>query len=192
MSNASKNKGDRAEREAVRVLALLAPDLLIATPRRKLGAGRQDDIGDLDVLIDAAVQVKNFADLGAAIRQAATGAAAQARRANLPFHLGMAPVRHARAGSVRWIASCLEWPDLGVQHDEVARFGTPSAAVAHLRNERLGVPRLRRIAVIERSGSDAIVVAPLEAWLDAYRDAHITTQLLPAPNGRGFAAQPNR
>ena len=46
MANAAKRRGDSAEREAAALLSLL-----LARPiRRKLGAGRQDDQGDLDGL----------------------------------------------------------------------------------------------------------------------------------------------
>jgi hypothetical protein len=46
MANSSKSRGDRAERElAERLSALLGLRI-----RRKLGAGRADDTGDLDGL----------------------------------------------------------------------------------------------------------------------------------------------
>lgn len=48
MTSSSKRKGDSAERE---VGALLS-DQLGVTVRRKLGAGRMDDEGDLDGLAD--------------------------------------------------------------------------------------------------------------------------------------------
>jgi hypothetical protein len=44
MGNPSKRKGDQAEREAASLLS----DLLGTVVRRKLGAGRLDDCGDLD------------------------------------------------------------------------------------------------------------------------------------------------
>jgi len=169
MVNSSKNKGDRGELEAVRVCLALAPDLLVPRAMRMLGAGRREDVGDLKLLPDAAVQVKNCADLSAALRQAAVGAQRQARHGQMDFALGLAPVPRARATSVRWLAACLFWPDDTLAHDEIARFGNPGAAVAHLRNENLGVPRDRRIAIVERRGTDTIVVAPIEAWFAAYR-----------------------
>ena len=64
MTNPQKAKGDAAERE---VAALLA-DLLGLPVRRKLGAGRQDDQGDLDGIPDTVVQVVNRRDLWAALR----------------------------------------------------------------------------------------------------------------------------
>lgn len=63
MANPAKQKGDGAERE----LAGLLTDLLGVPVRRKLGAGRTDDTGDLDGL-DLTVQVKNYRDVGRAIR----------------------------------------------------------------------------------------------------------------------------
>jgi len=169
VANSSKNKGDRGEREAVRVCVSLVPDLVVPDAMRMLGAGRREDIGDLKVFPDTAVQVKNCADVGAALRQAAVGAQRQARHGRMDFALGMAPIPRARAGSVRWLASCLFWPDDTLAHDEIARFGSPGEAVAHLRNEKLGVPRDRRVAIVERHGTDTIVVAPIEAWFAAYR-----------------------
>ena len=53
MANAQKGRGDRAEREAAELLSLL-----LGLPiRRKLGAGRLDDQGDLDGLSGFALQV---------------------------------------------------------------------------------------------------------------------------------------
>lgn len=66
MTGAAKVKGDRAEREA----AALIHDLTGWKTRRKLGAGRADDQGDID--IDGqpiVVQVANWADALRAIRQ---------------------------------------------------------------------------------------------------------------------------
>lgn len=64
MPNPQKAKGDRAELE----VAALLSDLLGFTVRRKLGAGRKDDTGDLDGIPDTVVQVVNYRDLWAAMR----------------------------------------------------------------------------------------------------------------------------
>ena len=64
MSNPQKAKGDAAERE----VAALLSDLLGFTVRRKLGAGRKDDTGDLDGIPDTVVQVVNRRDLWVAMR----------------------------------------------------------------------------------------------------------------------------
>ena len=65
MANPQKRKGDNAERE----LAKLLSDLLGFTVRRKLGAGRADDTGDLHGLPDCTAQAKNYADILRAINQ---------------------------------------------------------------------------------------------------------------------------
>lgn len=64
MSNPQKRKGDAAEREAAEVLA----QLLGKPIRRKLGAGRQDDTGDLDGVPDHIIQVASWKDTAAAAR----------------------------------------------------------------------------------------------------------------------------
>jgi len=53
VTGSSKRKGDLAEREA----ATIIHDLLGVPARRKLGAGRLDDEGDLDGIPDTTVQV---------------------------------------------------------------------------------------------------------------------------------------
>ena len=66
MTNPQKAKGDQGEREiAAHINALTGWPV-----RRKLGAGRQDDAGDLDGIPDCTVQVKNFRDVLRAIREA--------------------------------------------------------------------------------------------------------------------------
>lgn len=53
VTGSAKRKGDSAEREA----AALLFDLLGVSVRRKLGAGRLDDCGDIDGVPDTVVQV---------------------------------------------------------------------------------------------------------------------------------------
>jgi len=66
VSNPHKSKGDAAEREIAAHL-----NALTGWPvRRKLGAGRADDTGDLDGIPDCTAQVKNFADIGRGVREA--------------------------------------------------------------------------------------------------------------------------
>ena len=64
MAHPWKTKGDRAERE---IAALLAEHLGIDV-RRKLGAGRHDDTGDLHGIPDTTCEVKNYRDVTVAIR----------------------------------------------------------------------------------------------------------------------------
>ena len=66
MTNPQKAKGDRAELEVSRIVA----DLTGWNVRRKLGAGRSDDTGDIDGVPDTTIQVKNFADITRALREA--------------------------------------------------------------------------------------------------------------------------
>lgn len=65
MAHPSKRKGDRAELE---VQALLRDHLGVGA-RRKLGAGRKDDMGDIDGLPDTVVQVANYANVTTAVRE---------------------------------------------------------------------------------------------------------------------------
>ncbi len=81
MSNPSKAKGDRAELE---VQALLH-DLLGVPARRKLGAGRKDDTGDIDGLPDTVVSVGNIARLSEAIRDKPLQCEVQQQRAGATF-----------------------------------------------------------------------------------------------------------
>ena len=81
MSNPAKAKGDRAELE---VQALLR-DLLGVPARRMLGAGRLDDVGDIDGVPDCTIQVANYADLNRALREKIAECPAQQERAGTTF-----------------------------------------------------------------------------------------------------------
>jgi Holliday junction resolvase len=65
MANRNKTKGDRAER----ALATLLTETLGKPMRRMLGAGRKDDIGDIDGIDDTAIQVKHWTNITAAITE---------------------------------------------------------------------------------------------------------------------------
>jgi hypothetical protein len=77
MTNPQKRKGDAAERE----LAQQLEALLGFKVRRKLGAGRQDDIGDIDGLPNCTAQAKNYADILRAIREGLTATETQRQNA---------------------------------------------------------------------------------------------------------------
>lgn len=62
MSNPQKRRGDAAEREA----AQLITDLLNLPARRALGAGRQDDIGDIHGIPGHTIQVASWKDVSRA------------------------------------------------------------------------------------------------------------------------------
>lgn len=66
MTGAAKRKGDRAEREAADLLS----ELLGVPVRRKLGAGRSDDTGDLDGVPGHVIQVADWKNtIGAVINK---------------------------------------------------------------------------------------------------------------------------
>ncbi len=95
MTSPSKAKGDRAEREIAAILA----DQLGINIRRKLGAGRTDDEGDLDGLANVTVEVKSYKDVGRAVRDGLDDVQREQLNAGTPF--GVAFIR--RPGG-RWIA----------------------------------------------------------------------------------------
>jgi hypothetical protein len=95
VTNPQKQKGDAAELE----IAGIVSDLLGFRVRRKLGAGRTDDTGDLDGIPDTTVQVKNWANTTAAINAAMNELPIQ--QANAGTTHGVAFIR--RPGG-RWIA----------------------------------------------------------------------------------------
>ena len=81
MTNTAKRRGDEAERQAAAVLS----DLLGFPVRRKLGAGRRDDVGDLDGLPETVVQVAAWADVLRAVREKPIDAERQRARAGSTF-----------------------------------------------------------------------------------------------------------
>lgn len=81
MVNAAKRKGDRAELEVAHLLA----DLLGLPVRRKLGAGRRDDTGDLDGIPDTVIQVAHYTDLARALREKVDACRDQQARAGATF-----------------------------------------------------------------------------------------------------------
>ena len=105
MANAAKRRGDSAEREAAALLALL-----LARPiRRKLGAGRQDDQGDLDGLPGFALQVANWSDVARSAREKPLGAERQRLCGGLPH---AASLIRFRGGSWRVVLTPEQWARL--------------------------------------------------------------------------------
>ena len=102
MSNSQKAKGDRAELEAAELLT----DLLGTTVRRKLGAGRQDDTGDLDGVPDHIVQVANWADTAAAARVKPREAEDQRENAGAEY---AATLVRFRGGNWRVVLTPEQW-----------------------------------------------------------------------------------
>lgn len=174
MANRSKDKGDRAEREALAWLKEHAGHLCdVPKPDRKKSAGIPEDIGDMHFISGVAIQVKAWAPsrMGQAVREAAVGAAAQALNSGITEGVGMSLVHGARAGSVRWIASSM--PQAWIGPDPVMTFGTISAAMKWLRDDKgpagyLVYPRLDRVCLLQADGSADVVLAPMESWVNAY------------------------
>ncbi len=81
MANPSKRKGDRAELEVQAIIR----DLTGWPARRKLGAGRFDDEGDIDGVPDTSIQVASYADLSRAVREKVPACVNQQQRAQTTF-----------------------------------------------------------------------------------------------------------
>ncbi len=80
MTSPSKRKGDRAELE---VQTILQNELGLG--RRKLGAGRTDDMGDIDGIPDTVIQVTARADLARGIREKLPEVEQQRQRAGASY-----------------------------------------------------------------------------------------------------------
>lgn len=186
MANASKNKGDRAEREAVELLKDLVPHLVLPKAKRMLGAGRMEDVGDLHVFGDVAIQVRCYklSNIGGALRSAALDSVVQADNGDCEFGLGMVPYPGGRAGSVRWFAAVTvnAWPD--VLPVEPIEFKIVSKALVWLRDDDgpygyEARSRTTRIALLTGPAAP-VLVAPIEAWLSVY-DAKHPLKVAPVP-----------
>ncbi len=107
MTNSSKRKGDSAELEAARILH----DLLGYPVRRKLGAGRLDDQGDLDGLPDTVIQVCSRATdvVAVGVVRKPIEAEQQARNAGATHSATMLRVR---GGTWRMVMSVEAWAAL--------------------------------------------------------------------------------
>lgn len=81
MTNPAKNKGDRGEREIATILA----NLTGWPVRRKLGAGRMDDEGDLEGVPDTVIQVAAWKDVVRAVRVKPVEAEQQRANAGATF-----------------------------------------------------------------------------------------------------------
>lgn len=82
MTSPAKRKGDAAERQC----AIVIQDLLGFPARRKLGAGRADDCGDIDGVPDTVVQVASRpSDTLRAVREKPIAAEVQRANAGAAF-----------------------------------------------------------------------------------------------------------
>jgi hypothetical protein len=189
MANSAKSKGDRAEREAVELLKTLLPDVVNHGAKRELGAGRKEDIGDIvRVVPETVIQVKSYAAsaMATGLRTAAVGSAMQLENAiaqgyPMRFSVGLVPIPGAgKNGAVRWLATCTNWPvELPlrlIEHGGPVRFTSAAKLTAWMRDDMgphgyMAFPRTERIATHGLSLTDTVLVAPIEAWIAAYREA---------------------
>lgn len=169
MANPQKQKGDKAERDAVADICALVPDLVRGKPERYLGAGRKDDVGDIRVLDDVAIQVKNFADPSTAVSEAVKGSLRQREHKEksegwlVPFHLGMIQFPRARPGTVKWIAVGADIPDIDPQETPVV-VSTFKMAIALVRLNP------GKVFFVPKSGrSPEAYFTSLDTWLNLYR-----------------------
>ncbi len=81
VTGAAKRKGDAAEREAATILH----NLTGYPVRRMLGAGRTDDVGDLDGIPNTVIQVAAWADALRAMRVKPHEAERQRENAHASF-----------------------------------------------------------------------------------------------------------
>lgn len=89
MTHPSQRKGARAEREA----AVILSDHLGFPVRRKLGAGRTDDEGDLEGLPDTTVEVKAWASVADSVREGLADCPREQANAGTTFGATMVRVR---------------------------------------------------------------------------------------------------
>lgn len=106
MTGTGKRKGDRAEREAATYLSRL----LGSPVRRLLGAGRLDDMGDLDGITGWAIQVADWSDLARAVRVKPLDAELQAAHHGEGYS-GCALIR-LRGGEFRIVMTPETWSRL--------------------------------------------------------------------------------
>lgn len=103
MGNSSKDKGDKAEREVEKLIW----ELLGMPARRKLGAGRKDDMGDIDMVPDTVISVANWPrDTLRAVREKPAEVEAQRERANATF---AATFVRLRGGRYRVVLTPEQW-----------------------------------------------------------------------------------
>jgi hypothetical protein len=107
MTGTAKRKGDTAEREC----AALIHDLIGEPARRKLGAGRMDDQGDIDGVLDTTIQVasRNAKGLLEAVRH--KPAACHQQQVNAGTTFGATFIR-LNGGTWRVVLTPEQWATL--------------------------------------------------------------------------------
>jgi len=102
VASPQKRKGDSAEREAAQLLS----ELLGVPVRRQLGAGRQDDVGDLDGVPGHVIQIASWSDVAAAARIKPAAAEQQRRNAGAAH---AATLVRFRGGTWRVVLTLEQW-----------------------------------------------------------------------------------
>jgi len=102
LTNPAERKGSDAEREVQGILR----DLLGVPARRALGAGRQDDVGDIDGVPDTVIQVANRQDVAATVREKPLEAERQRENAGAAF---AATFVRLRGGHYRVVMTPEQW-----------------------------------------------------------------------------------
>ncbi|GAA4923701.1 hypothetical protein [Nesterenkonia rhizosphaerae] len=183
MPNRQKAKGDRFEWKAIRFLqAQPGAELIdVATPGRLLGAGRKDDGGDLHLYTDVAVQVKAYANLGAAVRESAYTSQTQASYANKPLGVGMVPVPRAREGSVQWIFTTPPDAVPAPTVEPKATFARISDLVAWITDDTgpkgyRPYPRINRAGLLAQGSSQPVLCMTAEVWLESLAEYRNSTR----------------
>lgn len=105
MTTPAKRKGDAAELEIARIIA----DLTGWPVRRKLGAGRSDDTGDLDGIPNTVAQVKNYADPARAIREALADLEQQRQNGRATFAVAFVRRRGGKWAAVMSVEQWATW-----------------------------------------------------------------------------------
>lgn len=168
MANPQKTKGDKFERAALAHFRAVCPDL-VGEFADRIKAGSRKDLGDLYVFEDVVVQVKAYNDSVRACKLASDGATRQQSNTGKAIAVGMVPVPNARKNtSVHWLFVAQRWP-IPVAEDAVFVTGMAGTAIEHVRNDKLGIPRANRIAVVRRAADPDLWIGPWEAWVAAYR-----------------------
>jgi hypothetical protein len=102
MANSAKSRGDRAELEAAWLLSFL-----LGLPiRRRLGAGRLDDEGDLEGLSGFVLQIADWSDVARAVREKPLGAEQQRLNGRQPH---AATLVRFRGGTWRVVMTPEQW-----------------------------------------------------------------------------------
>ncbi len=109
MAHPSKRKGDKYELEAARLMT----EMFGTEVRRKLGAGRTDDTGDLEGLDGLTIQVKAYTNVGAGVLAGLKDGPSNQANAGTPFGVSMVRIR---GGAWAFVMTPEQFHQLYVMH----------------------------------------------------------------------------